>query len=180
MKPSPERNFPVTVRAEYHEHPAANPAVFADVYRLILNFTVTVTFMPGIDPDAPLSPDDNFDEPLTAGRAAWTAAYAADCIVARSDALAGTQRRIELLPAPGYEPEPPGDDSIPLVYVSSRDFAIYARELAELADQFSGPRDSKPLSEVAGYQVVAFALANIVNAAHLSSRQLELLGRGGG
>jgi hypothetical protein len=174
MKVSPKVDFPIQVIPETDERDRPDLQQFEGIYQAVLNYTVTVVFVPDVSELAPPWDDSRLpsgvelaENPRQAG---VISALLADYVVTPNDALAGTEERIAWAP--------PGLETGALVfYVTGAEFAQFATELAELSEIVYSRYPKETASTLRRYSVVRFLEQRVADSGQLRPYHAAMLGR---
>ena len=155
MKITPSADYYVGVDLrEWGAEEFAKP-LYAGIVEVLLNFTVSITFIPDLSPvappwDAPVDPpplDERTPPEQIRLYEALTSIYA----VTPNNPLAGTEQRF-LWPPDGD----PRFNTSTVFFVTTAQFAKYAAELVQLSEFATGLRSFTRLSELPRYDVLDF------------------------
>jgi hypothetical protein len=174
MKPSPQYDFPISVRKQiWEEEPDVAP-LYEGIFEVQLNFTISVMFIPAFeirDRDWVQQVPENVDEISTELEARLITAAFSKYSVIPNNARAGTESRFQRLTL--------GISEAGIIfYVTSEAFAIFSRELSNFAETLPAVHSSRRASEVANLEFVQFLVSQIVESNHFSPADLPILGRG--
>ncbi|HOW49084.1 MAG TPA: hypothetical protein P5305_01065 [Rubrivivax sp.] len=173
MKPKPERNFPVSVWPLSADRPPETSALYDGIWRLILNHTVWIYFVPRfidrVDGWPPCLPED-IDAPKDRIEARLITLAMASYSVTVSDERHGTE---ELLPSV----DPEFDQPNVVFYVGGDEFAELCAELADLAAQLTSAWQSFRVSSLQGLKLARFIESRFLASPYIDAHTREILGR---
>lgn len=175
MKISPSTNYWVSVRPEQWDVDSPNARHFTGIFQVLLNFAVTVAFVPDITAiprpwDFAALPEF-FDDAETVQQARLSSLLQAGYTVTPDDARAGTAEPFDWS-------DPTRRDYHGVVrYVTATDFARYTAELEQLSDVVGGIRPRKRVGELRTYDVVGFIEREIVASPWLRPEDAAELGQ---
>ncbi|MBW4528043.1 MAG: hypothetical protein KME18_23155 [Phormidium tanganyikae FI6-MK23] len=174
MKPSPQYDFPISVRNQIWEEEAEVAPLYDGIFEVQLNFTISVMFIPAFeipDRDWVQQVPEDVDKISTELEARLITIAFSKYSVIPNDAQAGTeslfQRSTLGIPEPGL-----------IFYVTSEAFATFSLELSDFAEALPAVHSSRRVSEVADLEFVQFLVSRIVESKHFSPVDLPILGRG--
>lgn len=173
MNPPISFDIPVSVWPQSREVDAEARPLYEGISGVILNRVLTVMFVPQFarraDNWPPIVPED-IDTLSTPDEARRLSAAMASYTVTPDPQRAG---EVETIPA--FDPELPE----PVIfYVGSADFAVFARELSEVAQHVSGNSSSMRLFDLGAYEFARYLLTNVLASDHFSLEDAQKL-RGG-
>lgn len=177
MKPSPEYDFPVSVWKESKEHPSPVNAMYAGIYSVRLNYSVSIEFVPAFE-RSPWPPglSGDVDEVRSCDEARRMIVACSSYVVTPDDARSGS---IETFPDPGADMFPDTEGRpISMFYLRVAEFDELTREIEGLCERLHGIYDSVPVSELNGTLLARTLLDRILPSGQLSERALYMLGRG--
>jgi len=157
VKPRPRSDYPVGVRRGSWEVPPSVQDLYEGSYLVTLNHKVEVDFVPDVSADGPPFRADQLpadvDAVTTRREARLAQLLLAGYAVTPHDGLAGSWQE---LPGPV-----PGGDANRLrpgvvVFTSTREFAVYTGELAELAERLGSVHPPGTVADLLGHRVIGF------------------------
>lgn len=175
MKIGPNADFPVRVRYRSDEVSPETAQLYADVFDVWLNVTVSLTFVPDLSGIAPpwddrLLPQD-IDAVTTVAQARMASVLLETYVVTPNVRFAGTEERFRRFGADAEEP------SGVVFYVTPEEFDRHRTGLAALNDITSGTFIGVKVGELRGHDVVTFIERRILDSAWLRSEDAIMLGR---
>ncbi len=173
MKPSPQFDFPVSVRHQIWEEEPDVSALYQGIFDLILNHEIGVMFVPEFEKNArewPPRLPDNIDEIKTEREARLISVALSKYSVTPDSSLAGQE---EIIAREGRDSPTQGI----IFYVTPQEFETFSAELSELADQMPAVHSAIKISEIENLEVAKFILFRALTSPYLSEKELEKLGR---
>jgi hypothetical protein len=172
MKPAPRFDFPITVRRRAWEEEKRVAHLYEDIYLVILNFSVEVSFIPEIDRSAvPWGHEllGDIDDPRSENEARWFSLLLSKYAVTPDSSRSGEEELI-----PPSEPTGPGGV---IFYVTRKELEIFATELSRLSAQLAGIHDSRTVSELKGLEFTNFLLRRVIASKYFDEKDRNILGR---
>lgn len=181
MKPSLKHDFTVSVRHQIWEEAPEVAELYQGIYSVILNFLVTIMFVPEVertvDSWPPVLPE-NVDSVSTEREARLFTIALSDYTVTPNSLLAGKQ---ELMQKQLVSEDMNNSNSVSkmgvLLYVSSQEFEAFSKELSALAAQTPGVHDYVRISEIQNLELSKFILDSVIDSPHFSAGDVRILGR---
>jgi hypothetical protein len=181
MKPSLKHDFTVSVRHQIWEETPELGEFYQGIYSVILNFLVTIMFVPEVERTVDYWPPvlpENVDSVSTELEARLFTIALSDYTVTPNSLLAGKQ---ELIQKQLVSEDRNNSNSVSkmgvLLYVSSQEFEVFSKELSDLAAQTPGVHDYVSISEIQNLELSKFILDSVIDSPHFSAGDLRVLGR---
>lgn len=170
MKPTPQYEFPLSVRRQSWEEEPEVAALYEGIFDVLLNHIVSVMFVPACTQRSwpPALPEIG-SEVMSVDAAREQCIALARYSVTADNALAGTERTFAR----------DGDELAERVvfFVTNTEFAEFSMELARLADGRPSVHSEWAHREVAGLAVTQFLVCRFLHSSRVSKYDLKMLGR---
>ncbi|MBR8835462.1 MAG: hypothetical protein DSM106950_15925 [Stigonema ocellatum SAG 48.90 = DSM 106950] len=172
MKPSPQYNFPVSVRRQtWEEEPEVAP-LYQGIFDVTLNHALSVVFVPEFERNAncwpPILPD-NVDEITTEIEARMVTVALSKYSVTSNLLLAGLE---EIISRVVWEAPQQGV----IFYVTPQEFKVFSAELSILSEQLPAVYSSRQVSEIENLEVTKFLISRILASTYIAEEDLQMLG----
>jgi hypothetical protein len=176
VKVGPSANYYVRVRPAAWEDPDGDPALFAGIFHVDLQYLVGITFVPDVSDLAPpwtgasLPPSD---EPVrTAGEARLSEALSSRYLVTPHPTLAGTTEQFS------WSFDGPADEPKTVFFVPPPEFDRYLGELDELSEEAGGVHSTVKVDDIRDrYEVIRFIERRILDSPFLLRQHAAMLER---
>ena len=172
MKPSPQYDFPVSVRCQTWEEEPEVAALYQGIFDVTLNHTLSVMFVPEVQINDnrrfPILPD-NVDDIYTELEARLVTIALSRYTVTPNSLLAGKE---EIISRSGRESCQEGV----LFFVTPQEFSIFSTELSILAKEIPSVHSYKKLSEIQNFEFTKFLIYRIIQSKYFAEEDLQILG----
>ncbi|AFZ28464.1 hypothetical protein Cylst_6721 (plasmid) [Cylindrospermum stagnale PCC 7417] len=177
MKPYPRYDFPVSVRHHMYEiQNSTAGGFFKNIYDVILNFSMTILFVPNVDistVNLRLYQSDILDEDNVKNETQAKLICIANAFysVTPNSLMAGQEKLI-----PQYFPEIPGGV---IFFVTSQEFQVFSQELSNFYEELLGEGfyAYRTISDIKNFAFADFLIERVITSKYLLPHHLEILGR---
>ncbi len=172
MKPSPQYDFPVSVRCQTWEEEPEVAALYQGIFDVTLNHTLSVMFVPEVEINDnflfPILPD-NVDEISTELEARLVTIALSRYTVTPNSLLAAKE---EIISLSGWRSSQEGV----IFFVTPQEFSIFSTELSMLAKEIPSVHSDKKVSEIKNFEVTKFLIDRIIPSKYFAEEDLQILG----